>query len=322
MENQSVLDVQGLKTYFFTYRGVVRAVDGISFIVKRAQILGVVGESGCGKSVTALSILRLVSSPGRIVQGKIIYKGKDLLDMTKKEMRQLRGRDIAMIFQEPIISLNPVFSIGEQTSDLIRIHDGVNKAEALERIKNMFQLVGLPNPRGILNQYPHQLSGGMCQRVMIAMMLACKPDLLIADEPTTALDVTIQAQIIDLIRQIREKLQTAIVFISHDIGVVSEICDRVAIMYAGKIVEIGKVENVLSEPAHPYTAGLIKTIPKIGEKTDRLPTIQGTVPDLINVPQECRFHPRCSIAQECCRMDEPELIDLGDDHAVACYQNK
>jgi oligopeptide/dipeptide ABC transporter ATP-binding protein len=320
MEDNNLLEVEGLKTYFFTYRGLVKAVDGISFKVKKAEILGLVGESGCGKSVTTLSILRLVSPPGKIVEGRILYKGQDLLEKNEKEMMKIRGKDIAMIFQEPVISLNPVFTIGDQTSELVRFHERVSKPLAVERVVEMFRLVGLPNPEGILNQYPHQLSGGMCQRVMIAMMLACKPDLLIADEPTTALDVTIQAQILDLIKQIREKLQTSIIFISHDIGVVSEICDHVGIMYAGKIVEMGPVESLLSHPNHPYTQGLLRTIPKMGEKQEKLPTISGVVPDLINLPHGCRFHPRCMVIEERCRRSEPELKDVGGNHSVACFR--
>jgi oligopeptide/dipeptide ABC transporter ATP-binding protein len=320
VENEKLLEVQGLKTYFFTYRGLVKAVDGISFSLGKGKVLGLVGESGCGKSVTTLSILRLVSSPGRIVQGKILFKGEDLLDKSEREMEEIRGKDIAMIFQEPMISLNPVFTIGVQTSELIQFHEKVSKALALERVVEMFRLVGLPNPEEVLSQYPHQLSGGMCQRVMIAMMLACKPELLIADEPTTALDVTIQAQILDLIQQIKEKLRTSIIFISHDMGVVSEVCDRVGIMYAGKIVEIGSVEKLLSQPAHPYTIGLLNTIPKIGEKQEKLPTIPGIVPDLINLPPGCRFHPRCLFAEERCRSSEPELQDIGEERGVACFR--
>jgi oligopeptide/dipeptide ABC transporter ATP-binding protein len=320
MENERLLEVQGLKTYFFTYRGLVKAVDDVSFEVGKGEILGLVGESGCGKSVTTLSILRLVSPPGKIVQGKILYKGEDLLKKSEKEMGKIRGKRIAMIFQEPMISLNPVFTIETQTSELIRFHEGVSKAVALERVVEMFRLVGLPNPVEILGQHPHQLSGGMCQRVMIAMMLACKPDLLIADEPTTALDVTIQAQILDLLKQIRQKLQTTMIFISHDIGVVSEICDRVGIMYAGKIIEIGPVEKILSQPFHPYTVGLISTVPKLGEKKEKLPTIPGTVPDLINLPPGCRFNPRCTLVVERCRKSEPELKSAGGGREVACFR--
>ena len=320
MEDERLLEVQGLKTYFFTYRGLVKAVDDISFTVGKGEILGLVGESGCGKSVTTLSILRLVSMPGKIVQGKILYKGEDLLNKSEKEMGEIRGKKIAMIFQEPIISLNPVFTIGTQTSELIQFHERVPRAVALERVVEMFRLVGLPNPVEILSQHLHQLSGGMCQRVMIAMMLACKPDLLIADEPTTALDVTIQAQILDLLKQIRKKLQTTMIFISHDIGVVSEICDRVGIMYAGKIVEIGPVEKILSQPFHPYTVGLISTVPKLGEKKEKLPTIPGTVPDLINLPPGCRFNPRCPFVEELCRKSEPELKSAGGGREVACFR--
>jgi len=320
VENKYLLEVEGLKTYFFTYRGLVRAVDEVSVKVKKGEILGLVGESGCGKSVTTLSILRLVSPPGRIVQGKILFKGEDLLEKNEREMEEIRGKDIAMIFQEPMISLNPVFTIGVQTSELIQFHEKVSKRLALERLVEMFRLVGLPNPEEVLSQYPHQLSGGMCQRVMIAMMLACGPELLIADEPTTALDVTIQAQILDLIKQVREKLHTSIIFISHDIGVVSEVCDSVGIMYAGKIVEMGPVEKLLSQPGHPYTIGLLNTIPKIGEKQEKLPTIPGIVPDLINLLPGCRFHPRCMFADQHCRSSEPELKDLGGDHLVACFR--
>lgn len=320
MEDKQLLEVQGLKTYFFTYQGLVKAVDEVSFKVGKGQILGLVGESGCGKSVTALSILRLVRPPGKIVQGRILYKGEDLIQKNERDMEKIRGRSIAMIFQEPVISLNPVFNIGTQASELIHIHEKVSRPLALERAVEMLKLVGLPNPEKILSQYPHQLSGGMCQRVMIAMMLACRPDLLIADEPTTALDVTIQAQILELIKEIREKLQTSIILISHDIGVVSEICDSMWIMYAGKIVEKGHVGTVLFQPVHPYTEGLIATVPKLGKKREKLPTIPGTVPDLINPPPGCRFHPRCKLADKICRSAEPEFKDLGLGHFVACFR--
>jgi peptide/nickel transport system ATP-binding protein len=321
MEDMEPLVVQKLRTHFQTYRGLVKAVDGVSFEVKRGEILGLVGESGCGKSVTALSILRLVSPPGRIVQGRILYNGEDLLVKSEGEMEGIRGKHIAMIFQEPMISLNPVFTIGTQATELIRVHERVSGSRASDRMLEMFRLVGLPNPDKILSQYPHQLSGGMCQRVMIGMMLACKPALLIADEPTTALDVTIQAQILELVKEIRAKLNTSIILISHDIGVVSEICDRVGVMYAGRIVEMGDVGTLVSRPIHPYTEGLISTVPKLGQKLEKLPTILGTVPDLIKLPPGCRFYSRCGRAtEEACGTTEPELEYVDRDHQVACFR--
>ncbi len=315
----SLLDVNDLKTFFYTYNGIVKAVDGIDLRVRREEVLGIVGETGCGKSVTARSLLRLVPDPGRIVSGQVLLKGENILALNEKQMRAIRGGRIAMIFQNPLSSLNPVFSIGDQVCHIIRIHQGMDQTEARERAMEMFSLVRLPDPNGLLRKYPHELSGGQLQRVMIAMALSCQPELLIADEPTTALDVTIQAQILTLMLGLKEKTRTAIMLITHDLGVVAEICDRVAIMYAGRIVEEASVNDVFHRPLHPYTEGLMASIPGRGNRGEDLKTIRGMVPNLTHLPAGCHFHPRCPLAEGICRQESPVLNERQDGHKVSCH---
>ncbi len=313
-----LLDVKGLKTYFFTEKGVVQAVDGIDLYVHRGETLGIVGESGSGKSVTSLSIVRLVSEPGEIVAGTITFDGKDLRALNPETMRSIRGDRIAMIFQQPTTSLNPVFRIGDQISEALEIHQSLKAAEAHTRTVELLTLVGMPDPQSRMQQYPHELSGGQCQRVMIAMALACTPELLIADEPTTALDVTIQAQILDLMRALSEKTNTAIILITHDMGVVAEMCDRVVVMYAGQAIEHAPVIPLFGEPKHPYTRGLLDSIPVLGRFNEELASIPGTVPGMINPPAGCRFAARC--AYRFARCDEPvPLFELGEGRQVRCW---
>jgi len=287
-----LLSVRGLKTYFQSEDGLVPAVDGISFDLERGGALGIVGESGSGKSVTSLSIMRLIPSPpGKIVAGEILFEGEDLLKKSEAEMRKIRGNDISMIFQEPMTSLNPVFTVGDQIMEAIMLHQRLDKKAAREKAIEMLKLVGIPEPQRRVDEYPHQLSGGMRQRVMIAMALSCNPKLLIADEPTTALDVTIQAQILDLMRKLREELGTAIILITHDLGVIAEMVEEVIVMYAGQIVERTDVRSLFRSPKHPYTEGLLGSLPKLGQKTERLQTIEGVVPSPFNMPEGCRFTP-------------------------------
>jgi oligopeptide/dipeptide ABC transporter ATP-binding protein len=319
----TILEVRDLKTYFYTEDGVVKAVDGVDFSVNAGEVLGLVGESGCGKSVTSFSILRLVSAPGRVVNGEIIFEGRDILKLSKEEMVKMRGDRISMIFQQPQSSLNPVFRVGEQVAEVLMLHKGVKKSEAWEKAVELLTLVGIPDPEKKAHAYPHELSGGQAQRVMIAMALALSPKLLIADEPTTALDVTIQAQILDLIRELREKTNTAVILITHDLGIIAEMADRVAVMYAGEIVEFAAVDPIFDKPLHPYTQGLIGSIPVLGEVVDRLEVIPGLVPNLIDLPPGCRFEPRCLLRQkfglEVCKRREPQLVDVGNDHTVRCW---
>jgi oligopeptide/dipeptide ABC transporter ATP-binding protein len=319
---ETLLSVENLVTAFKTERGTIRAVDDISFSIKKGQTVGLVGESGCGKSVTSLSILRLIQSPpGQIAGGKIVFEGKDILKLDEAGMRGIRGNKISMIFQEPMTSLNPVFTIGNQISEVFRIHQGLSKKEAREKSIEMLRLVKIPAAEKRVDEYPHQLSGGMRQRVMIAMALACRPALLVADEPTTALDVTIQAQILDLMAQLQRELDMAILLITHDLGVVAEVCDFVIVMYAGRIAEQGTVEQLFKEPRHPYTAGLLRSIPRLGHKTEYLPTIEGTVPSLANLPQGCRFQTRCPHVHDRCKQ-EPKLVSVGSGaHMAACWLN-
>jgi peptide/nickel transport system ATP-binding protein len=316
------LKVEGLKTYFDTEQGVVKAVDVVDFDIFGGETLGVVGESGCGKSVTALSIMRLFPSPpGRIAGGKIWFKERELTSLTKKEMRSIRGCQISMIFQEPMTSLNPVYSVGDQIVEAIRLHQNLSKAGARERAVRMLGEVGIASPERRFYEYPHQMSGGMRQRVMIAMALSCNPSLLIADEPTTALDVTIQAQILELMNELKRKFGTAIMFITHDLGVIAETARRVIVMYAGKIAEQGRVEDIFENPCHPYTQGLLGSIPSdraIREKS-RLTEIKGMVPSLLDLPGGCLFHPRCSKKMEICEKKIPELFQPRDGHRVACW---
>jgi peptide/nickel transport system ATP-binding protein len=318
-----LLEVDSLKTWFYTRDGVVRAVDGVSFSVQKGETLAIVGESGCGKSVTSLSILRLIASPpGRTLAGRVIFEGRDLLSLPEKEMRKVRGNRISMIFQEPMTSLNPVLTIGRQVAEVLRIHRGLDKAAAMRRATEVLALVRIPEPERRVTQYPHQLSGGMRQRVMIAMALACDPRLLIADEPTTALDVTIQAQILDLMRELKNKTGAAIVLITHDLGVVAEMAQRVVVMYAGRIVEQASVGPLFARPRHPYTQGLMKSIPRLGEteRTNRrLTEIPGMVPSLKDAIAGCIFAPRCAYATDKCRTDYPPLEQKAPGHHVACW---
>ncbi len=317
-----LLDVQNLKTGFKTDDGSFLAVDDVSFTVKRGQTLGIVGESGCGKSVTSLSVMRLVQKPGSIQAGKVLFKGRDLLTLSDDQMREIRGNEIAMIFQEPMTSLNPVYTIGDQIEEAIILHQkSLNKEQARSRAIQMLRIVGIPAPEKRFHEYPHQLSGGMRQRVMIAIAISCNPELLIADEPTTALDVTIQAQILDLMRNLQKEFNAGMILITHDLGVVAEMCQEVAVMYAGRIVEFGTVEDIFYRPKHPYTKGLLDSIPhfETGHKLEQLKTIQGMVPSPYNLPVGCRFADRCPYAQDDCRAVYPSMENLRGLHKVACY---
>jgi len=317
----AVLDVRQLKTYFATEHGEFRAVDGVSFTVEAGRTLGIVGESGCGKSVTSLSVMGLVPQPpGRIAGGEIRFEDKDLLSLSAEQMRELRGDRISMIFQEPMTSLNPAFTIGDQISEAILRHRSMSRDAAKARAIEMLQRVRIPSPERRYDDYPHRLSGGMRQRVMIAMALACGPKLLIADEPTTALDVTIQAQILDLMRTLREETGTAIVLITHDLGVIAEVADDVVVMYAGRIVERARVDRLFALPQHPYTIGLLGSIPKLHLEQDRLAAIEGQVPNPLTPVTGCPFHPRCPFVVDQCRQVEPPLVDLGDGHEAACWR--
>jgi oligopeptide/dipeptide ABC transporter ATP-binding protein len=317
---QPLLRVDDLRTYFHTDEGTAKAVDGVSFEVAEQETLGIVGESGCGKSVTALSILRLIPDPpGRVEGGNVHFQGRDLLKLAEKEMRRIRGNEIAMIFQEPMTSLNPVYTVGEQISEVLRLHRGMSRAEAEDRAVEMLRRVRIPDPEQRVEEYPHQLSGGQRQRVMIAMALACDPALLIADEPTTALDVTVQAQILDLLRQLQEEFGMAIMLITHDLGVIAETAHRVVVMYAGVVVESGTVEQVFDGPNHPYTEGLKAAIPKLGEKVERLATIPGTVPSPYEEIVGCPFQNRCSYVMDVCRREFPPLYAVGTGHQARCF---
>jgi len=316
---QPLLSVQNLSVRFFTSRGTVKAVDGISFNINEGEIVALVGESGCGKSTTALAIMRLVPYPGKITDGKVIYKGKDLLSLKESEMAKIRGKEISMIFQNPLTSLNPVYKIGHQISEAI-ILDNIPRDVAWKKAIELLMKVKIPDAEERVESYPHELSGGMRQRTMIGMMISRNPSLIIADEPTTALDVTIQAQILKLLLELRDELKTSILIITHDFGVVSEIADRVAVMYAGKIVESGDVYQIFENPSHPYTAMLIEALPRITKKEGRLRVIPGTVPNLINPPSGCRFHPRCPFVKERCSKEDPPVIEIEKGHFVACHQ--
>jgi oligopeptide/dipeptide ABC transporter ATP-binding protein len=316
-----LLEVKDLRTHFYLDEGIAKAVDGISFEVDKGETLGLVGESGCGKSVSALSIMRLIPDPpGRIVGGEISLGGKNVLDLSDEKMRDIRGNEVSMIFQEPMTSLNPVFTCGSQIEEAIILHQKVSKKEARRKAVEMLRLVGIPAPEQRVEEYPHQLSGGMRQRVMIAMSLSCHPSLLLADEPTTALDVTIQAQILELLARLQEELEMAVIMITHDLGVIAEVADRVAVMYAGKIVEYAGVKEIFGTPLHPYTQGLLKSIPKLTEAKDRLAVISGVVPNPLEFPGGCKFHPRCTLAIDACRDPEPELRRLRPDHWVRCIR--
>jgi len=317
----NLIEIKNLRTSFFTPEGEVQAVDGVSFEVEEGKTLGLVGESGCGKSVTALSIMRLIPSPpGKIVGGEMLYRGQDLLKLNGEAMRKIRGDEISMIFQEPMTSLNPVFTIGNQIGEAIRLHQKLGRRETREKTIEMLRLVKIADPETRIDDYPHQLSGGMRQRVMIAMALSCNPSLLIADEPTTALDVTIQAQILELIKELQEKLGMSLLLITHDLGVVAEQTDEVAIMYAGKIVERARAKAIFDRPLHPYTVGLLNSLPGMGkEKKKRLEAIPGIVPSPLELPSGCRFRDRCPKAAAICAEAEPELVEKEKDHWVACY---
>ncbi len=325
--NKPLLEVKGLKTYFYTEDGVVRAVDGVSFEVYPGEVLGLVGESGCGKSVTSLSIMRLISKPGRIDEGEILLDGENLLKLPEEEMIKVRGNRISMIFQQPQTALNPVFKVGDQLAEVLDVHQDLGKEAGWKRAVALLKMVGVPDPERRAEAYPHELSGGMAQRVMIAMALACVPELLIADEPTTALDVTIQAQILDLMRDLRREMGTSVILITHDLGVVAEMAERVAVMYAGEIVEQTDVNSLFDEPFHPYTQGLIGSIPILGEIKEKLDVIPGSVPNLVNLPPGCRFAPRCQArfkyACNICAEIKPELVEVKQGHSVRCwlYQN-
>jgi peptide/nickel transport system ATP-binding protein len=321
---EKLLEIKNLQTHFTSDRGVVKAVDGVTIRVNKGETVGVVGESGCGKSVTALSVMRLLKdTPGKIVGGTIEFEGKNLEVISEKEMRRIRGNEIAMIFQEPMTSLNPVYTVGRQIEEAARIHLKYDKKQAREHAIKMLKLVGIPRAEEIVDEYPYQLSGGMRQRVMIAMAMSCKPKLLIADEPTTALDVTIQAQILDLMRKLSEESDTAILLITHDLGVVAEMCDRVVVMYAGKVVEEADIFTIFENPKHPYTKGLLYSVPKLGQKVDRLDSIPGNVPTPGNMPEGCKFAPRCTKVMDICRLEDPELLEIDKDHTCRCwlYQN-
>lgn len=316
----SLLEVQNLKTHFFTDDGVVKAVDEVSFSIGREETFGLVGESGCGKSVTALSIIRLIPwPPGKIVGGKILLEGEDLAQKTEKEMQKIRGCEISMIFQEPMTSLDPVFTVGNEIMEVIQLHQGLEKEEARKNAIDMLKIVGIPDPERRMGEYPHQLSGGMRQRVMIAMALSCNPHLLIADEPTTALDVTIQAQILRLMDKLKEDFQASVLLITHDLGVIAQQCENVAVMYAGEIVEYGSVEAIFETPLHPYTVGLNSAIPRLDVDRDRLEIIEGTVPDLIDLPEGCRFYPRCPYVMNICREKHPEIEEKENNHLSRCW---
>jgi oligopeptide/dipeptide ABC transporter ATP-binding protein len=320
---QPLLEVRNLKTYFFTEDGVVKAVDGVDFTVAPGEVLGLVGESGCGKSVTSFSIMRLVGIPGKIVEGEILFEGRDLLKLPESEMVAMRGNRMSMIFQQPQSSLNPVFTTGDQVAEVFQIHEKLVKEKAWERAVELFKLVGIPDAMRKAKAFPHEMSGGQAQRVMIAMALALKPKLLIADEPTTALDVTIQAQILDLMRDLRSKMGTAVILITHDLGVIAEMADRVAVMYAGRIVEQADVNTQFENPLHPYTQGLLASIPILGKVTERLDVIPGSVPNLVNLPPGCQFAPRCRSRVKhdlgICTEVEPKLEEVQPGHLVRCW---
>jgi peptide/nickel transport system ATP-binding protein len=330
--SNNLVEFKNLSTYFYTEAGTVKAVNDVSFKVKRGEVVGVVGESGCGKSVTAMSLMRLVDSPGKIVggeilyteekevNGKLIYEEKNILKLNDREIRDIRGNEISMIFQEPMTSLNPVFTIGKQIMESVLLHNKITKAEAEGKAIEMINLVGIPDAERMLGRYPHELSGGMRQRVMIAMALSCSPKLLLADEPTTALDVTIQAQILDLMRGIKEKFNTSILLITHDLGVVAEMADYVVVMYAGKIIEEGPVEVIFKNPCHPYTVGLLKSKPILNSIKERLYSIPGQVPSPIEMEENCYFNERCEFCFDKCRVEQPILNFIEDNHQVACFK--
>jgi peptide/nickel transport system ATP-binding protein len=316
----ALLEVKGLKTYFFTEDGVVQAINGVDFSIKQGEIMGLVGESGSGKSVTSLSIMRLLATSGKIMEGRMLFEGHDLVQEPEAEMVKLRGNELSMIFQQPTSCLNPVFRIGDQVAEVLTVHDNLSKQAAWKKAIEMLRKVGLPDPEKRATAFPHEISGGQAQRVMIAMALASQPKLLIADEPTTALDVTIQAQILDLMRNLRDETGTTILLITHDMGVIAEMCDNVAVMYAGQIVEYTDVETLFDQPLHPYTEGLLAAIPVLGDPKETLAVIPGSVPNLINLPAGCKFAPRCPyVKEEICTKETPDLREIEPGHQARCY---
>jgi len=318
---KELLEIENLKTYFYTWAGVVKAVDGVSLKVREGETLGLVGESGSGKSVTALSTLRIVPRPGKIVGGRIIYRGENLLEKKESEMQKFRGKEVSYIFQDPSTSLNPVFTVASQLVEVIRQHQNVTKQEAQERALELFRLVEIPDPEIKIWNYPHQLSGGMKQRIAVARALSCEPSLLLADEPTTALDVTVQAQILDLLRNLKQKLGMAMVLITHDMGVVADVADRITVLYAGRVCESAPTRTIFYKPMHPYTRALLEAVPSLALKREKLKVIGGSIPNLIEVPSGCRFHPRCDFAKKgVCSMELPELVEIEPEHYVACLR--
>ena len=322
-KKDTLLEVKNLKTYFFTEDGVVKAVDGVDFTVGRGEVLGLVGESGCGKSVTSLSIMRLIGVPGKVVEGEIFFEGRNLLELSEGEMVHMRGNRMSMVFQQPQSSLNPVFKVGDQVAEVMQIHQNMGKEESWNKAVELLRLVGIPDTESKAHAFPHEMSGGQAQRVMIAMALALNPQLLIADEPTTALDVTIQAQILDLLRDLRTRMDTAVILITHDLGVISEMADRVAVMYAGRIVEQAGIRTLFKNPVHPYTQGLMASIPVLGTVKETLDVIPGSVPNLVNLPPGCQFAPRCRSRMEyqlsICTQVEPQLLPVEPEHLCRCW---
>ena len=318
--NNNILEIKNLHTYFYTDSGVIKSVDGVDIELREGTTLGIVGESGSGKSVTALSVMGLLmGTTGKVAEGEILFEGRDLTKLDDEERRKMRGEKISMIFQEPMTSLNPVMKIGDQITECILMHNNISKQEAWDKAVEMLKLTGVPRVERMMKEYPFQLSGGQRQRVMIAMALVCKPKILIADEPTTALDVTIQAQILDLMENLKQKTGTSILFITHDLGVVAEVCDDVVVMYSGRVVEKGDVRSIFASPSHPYTKGLLESIPKLGECAEELESIPGNVPNPKYMPQGCKFAPRCSCAFDKCREEEPGFYDVGEGHMSRCW---
>jgi peptide/nickel transport system ATP-binding protein len=320
--SKELLEIENLKTYFYTWAGVVKAVDGVGLNVKEGETLGLVGESGSGKSVTALSILRIVPRPGKIIDGRILYRGENLLEKNEGEMQKIRGKEIAYIFQDPATSLNPIFSIADQLVEVIRRHQNVGKQKALEKAIELFKLVEIPDPEIKIWNYPHQLSGGMKQRMAVARALSCQPSLLLADEPTTNLDVTIQAQILELMMNLKKQLGMSMILITHDMGVVAGVADRISVLYAGRVCESASTKTIFHNPLHPYTKALLEAVPNIAIKKEKLTVIPGTIPNLIEPPSGCRFHPRCDFAGSACSVTVPTLVEMEPEHYVACIRAK
>ena len=316
--SEVLLSIKDLRVYFYTFRGVARSVDGVSFDVMRGESLGLVGESGSGKSVTGMSILRLIQPPGKIISGEIVYKSEPLLDLSEKDMMRIRGSKISMIFQNPRTCLNPVMTLGEQMDRVYHYHKGGSPQETKEHREEMLTRVGIADPSSFSRSYPHQVSGGMCQRAMIVMAMICEPELVIADEPTTALDVTIQRQILELMSEIRQRMHATQILITHDMGVVAESCDRIVVMYASRIMEVALTQSLFASPLHPYTRGLLNSIPRVDIDNDPIP-LKGYVPNAMNIPEGCPFYPRCNMAQELCWKTRPELLPVGNDRLVACH---